>query len=321
MLRKSAAAAAVLKGIKSMNKGVKRLTLILCIAAAAVYILSRQYANRTSGDEPPRIAMVEKEVTISVTDPVESIFQGVTASDVEDGDVTESLLVESMSNMTKDLTRTAVIAAFDSAGNVTKSSRTVAYSDYTSPNITLSTPLTVQAASVSDILQGIQVTDVLDGDISDQVQLETAARVDTSVTDEYEANIIVSNSAGDTVDIPVTLTACTLSDMALAPSIELSTYLIYLNQGDDTPSWKSFLKSVTVSGRTWLWSDGAFSLEPEEDGTVSELRANETELRSSDVKAKQEVDTSTPGVYEVDYYVKAYKANPAAHVRLFVIVR
>ncbi len=304
-----------------MNKGVKILTVVLCAASAAAYILSDRYVKRDAGNERPRIEMEEMEVTISVSDPEESIFQGVTASDKEDGDVTESLILESLSNMDKNYARTAVLAAFDSNGNVTKSSRTVYYSDYRSPEFTLSSSLTVQNSKVTDILEGVEVTDVLDGDLSDQVQLETADSVETEVTEDYPANLLVTNSAGDTVNIPLTITACTTSDLAAVPSIELSTYLIYLDKDADTPSWKSFLQSVTVSGRTWLWSDGAFSLEPEEDGSIPELRSNETELRSSDVKAKQEVDTSTPGVYEVDYYVKAYKKNPAAHVRLVVVVR
>lgn len=303
-----------------MNKGIKRLAVLLCIISAAAYVASERFTGRSEGNAAPRIAMAEKEVTVSVADPPEAIFLGVTASDREDGDVTDSLLLESMGNMTKKLTRNAVIAAFDKDGHVTKTSRTVSYSDYTSPAFTLNNPLTVQTSKLSSILEGVQVTDVLDGDLSSQVQLETAARVENDVTDDYEATLMVSNSAGDTVDIPVTVTACTPSDLASAPSIELQTYLIYLNKGADTPSWKSFIKSVTVAGRTWLWDNG-FTLEPEEDGTIPELRSSEMVLTSSDVKAKQEVDTDTPGVYEVDYYVKAYKANPAAHVRLFVVVR
>lgn len=303
-----------------MNKRVKTLTIFLCIVSVAVYVLSRQYARRDIGNKGPEILMDEKEVVISVNDPNDAVFQGVTAKDKEDGDVTDSLLMESMSNMDKKLARNAVIAAFDKNGNVTKATRTVSYSDYTSPEFTINNPLTVQTTKLSTILEGVEVMDVLDGDISKQVQLETAAYVEPNVTDNYKANLMVTNSAGDSVDIPVTVTACTITDMAAAPSIELKTYLIYLNKGDAAPNWKSFLKSVTVNGRTWLWNDG-FYLEPEDDGTIPELRASEMELRSSDVKAKQEVDTDTPGVYEVNYYVKAYKANPAAHVRLFVVVR
>ncbi len=304
-----------------MNKGIKILTVSLCAVCAASYIVSDHFAKRKTDNEVPRIAMLDKEVTISVSDPSEAIFQGVTASDREDGDVTDSLIVESLSNMDKNHERTAVLAAFDSNGNVTKASRTVKYSDYRSPEFNLSNSLTVQNSNVASILEGITVTDVLDGDLSEQVQLETGDTVQSDSTKDYSANLLVTNSAGDTVDIPVTLTACTSSDLAAVPSIELSTYLVYLNKGAETPAWKGFLKSVTVSGRTWLWNDGGFSIEPEEDGSIPELRANETELRSSDVKAKQAVDTSTPGVYEVDYYVKAYKKNPAAHVRMIVVVQ
>ncbi len=303
-----------------MNKGVKRLTIILCVICAALYIVSNRYANRNSGDEMPVISMDEREVTVSVNDTEEAIFQGVTVTDKEDGDVTDSLMVESMGNMDKNLSRTAVIAAFDSSGNVTKTSRTVSYSDYTSPTLSVGSSLTVQTSKVTSILDGVTATDVLDGDISDEVQLEISGTVREDVTNDYSADLLVTNSAGDTVDIPVTVTAATAADLSAAPTIELTTYLIYLDKGADTPSWKNYISSVTVSGRTWLWDNG-FTLEPEEDGTIPTLKASEDELTSSDVKAKQEVDTETPGVYEVDYYVKAYKANPAAHVRLFVVVR
>lgn len=303
-----------------MNRRVKRLAIFFCVVSIAVYVLSSRYVNKDKGNSKPVISMDEKEVVISVSDPLEAVLQGITATDPEDGDVTDSLIVESMSNMDANLARSVVIAAFDKNGNVAKASRTVSYSDYTSPTFTLNNPLTVQTTKLSSILEGVTATDVLDGDLSDRVQLETAAYVEAGVTDNYKANLMVTNSAGDTVDIPVTVTACTVTDLASAPSIELSTYLIYLNKGDETPSWKSFIKSVTISGRTWLWDNG-FYLEPEEDGSIPVLRSSEMELTSSDVKAKQEVDTSTPGVYEVNYYVKAYKANPAAHVRLFVVVR
>lgn len=303
-----------------MNKGIKRIAIVLCIFSVAVFVLSSRYAKRDINNKKPEISMDEREVVISVTDPEEAIFQGVTAKDKEDGDVTDSLLIESMSNMDKHLSRTAVIAAFDKHGNVTKTSRNVSYSDYTSPTFTLNNPLTVQTTKLSSILEGVEVTDVLDGDITDLVQLETQKNIEKDVTDNYQAHLMVTNSAGDTVDIPITVTACTITDMATAPSIELQTYLIYLNKGDNTPNWKSFLKTVTVAGRTWIWNDG-FIPEAEDDGTISELRPNEMELRSSDIKVKQEVDTETPGVYEVNYYVKAYKANPAAHTRLIVVVR
>lgn len=303
-----------------MNKTVKRLAILLCIISVALFVMSSRYAKRDINNKKPKFTMDEKEVVISVNDPPEAVFQGITAKDKEDGDVTDSLLLESMSNMDKNLSRTAVIAAFDKNGNVSKTSRTVKYSDYTSPTFTVNNPLTIQTTKANTIIEGIQVEDVLDGDLSSKVQLETQKNIEKDVTDNYPAHLMVTNSAGDTVDLPVTITACTITDMAAAPSIELSTYLIYLNKGDETPSWKSFLKSVTISGKTWLWNDG-FSLEPEEDGTIPELRPTDIELRSSDIKAKQEVDTSTPGVYEVNYYVKAYKANPAGHVRLFVVVR
>ncbi|MDO4491086.1 MAG: hypothetical protein Q4B85_08475 [Lachnospiraceae bacterium] len=303
-----------------MSKAMKRLILLLCVLSVVAYVVTTQYANREKGNKKPEFSMEDREVTISVADPKEAIFQGVTVKDKEDGDVTDSLLVESLSNMASDHTRSAVIAAFDKNGNVAKTTRTVVYSDYVSPTFTLNNPLTVQTTKLSTILEGVQVEDVLDGDISDQVQLETEKTVEKDVTDNYKANLLVTNSAGDTVNIPVTVTACTITDMAAAPSIELDTYLIYLNKGDNTPSWKSFLKSVTVLGRTWLWDSG-FYPEPEEDGSVPELRSNESWLQSSDIKVKQDVDTSVPGVYEVKYYVKAYKANPAASVRLFVVVR
>ena len=128
------------------NKGKKLLLLVTaaCCAAFGVYsCLGRSGRDR----EAPVISMAQSELRLSVTDEPACLLDGVTAADAHDGDVTASLVVESVRGMVSDRRFTVTYAAFDAAGNVAKAQRTVCYEDYVSPRFSLSAPLVCRMCS------------------------------------------------------------------------------------------------------------------------------------------------------------------------------
>ena len=87
--------------------------VLLCCAAFAVY---RYLSGRNVDREPPQITMAQEELSLSVGDPKERLLEGVSAQDAQDGDVTASIVVESVRGLVSDKRFTVTYAAFDAAG-------------------------------------------------------------------------------------------------------------------------------------------------------------------------------------------------------------
>ena len=110
----------------------RRLLLHVAVLAAAIvlfgcYLLWVQKAKDTVG---PVITVEEGILECRVSDPQEMLLTGVTAWDDRDGDVTASLLVESIYGISEENLTTVTYAAFDRAGNVSKLQRQIRYTDY-----------------------------------------------------------------------------------------------------------------------------------------------------------------------------------------------
>ena len=186
-----------------------RVTIVLVfvlsvIAFIAYNVLARMVEDHT----PPVITCDSDTVTVSVEDDDSALFQGMTAEDNRDGDLTDSIRVSSMSNFTEPGKRTANYAVFDSSNQVATYSRTVEYTDYTSPQIQLSEPLRFSMEQMEDInlAENMTVQDCLDGDISSQIRATFSDNAYISQAGNYEVTVQVSNSAGDTCSVPLTVT-------------------------------------------------------------------------------------------------------------------
>lgn len=298
------------------------LLLLVAIASIGAFVVSYRDAHTEDTNSKPEIHMEETEIKISIDDPQEAIFEGVTAIDKEDGDVTDSMVIESQSNIIDHAYRSVVIAAFDSNGHVAKATRTVHYSDYRSPRFKLTAPLMTPATQTSSVLKGIEVKDVLDGKISDQVQIITSKKPSTDVTENYDVSLMVTNSAGDTVELPVTLTCYTAADKANAPVITLDSYLIYVKKGSAKPDALQYLSQVTTEGRSWDYNktEKNFHLAPDRFGNELELRDMEEAFKLEEMSINNPVDTKKPGIYEITYAVQKYRDNQAGITRLIVVV-
>lgn len=298
-----------------MVKLIRRICIIFFVVSLVAYGGVRAYGFFTSDSGGPSINMDTEEVTVSVADGDSAILEGVTATDADDGDVTASLVVESMSNFITDGVRDATIAAFDSAGNVTKTTRRITYSDYTSPTVTLSGPLAASTSDSSALLDVITVTDCLDGDLTSQVQVVFDDNSQSVSAGEFAMHIQVSNSAGDTLDLPVTVRFYSASEEASAPQLTLSDYLIYVEQGADVDP-VDYLNTITLDYNTYSWdsTENAFVLDGKAEGSETEV------IYRSSLKINDSVDTSTPGAYEITYSYTDSDSDQTGTVRLVVVV-
>ncbi len=267
------------------------LVLICCIGLAVYQVIWNQAYDR----DPPVITMDSDELTLSVSDPESDLLQGVTATDPQDGDVTGSLVVESVRGVVADQEFTVTYAAFDSAGNVVKAQRTVHYSDYVSPKFSLTGSLLLRSSSSLDIFSELQAEDVFDGNLTDRIKATlTGGGQQISDPGDYTVEFRVTNSLGDTayLEAPIRVVAAEDSNA----EITLTDYLIYVPKGENLQP-KEYLDTMKAGSET-----------------ISLGRYNADEF----IDVDSHVDTDTPGTYWVDYTV-TYE-DYTGQSRLIVVV-
>lgn len=106
-----------------MKKGILALLMIGCIAAGGLY-----YWMGTKEDKvPPVISFSDELVLYREGEDMEMLLQGVTAEDEVDGDVTDSVVVESVLPMKSQTSATVIYYAKDKSNNISQASRRVEY--------------------------------------------------------------------------------------------------------------------------------------------------------------------------------------------------
>ena len=134
-------------------------TLVLLAVCLGVLIGYRMFDGLRTDNVVPKITISDSGIPeMSVYKP-EALLEGVTATDDRDGDVTSSIVVESVGSIMDDATVTVTYAAFDSSGNVAKAQRTVRYTDYKSPRFTLKESLDFTYGTNFDVVDVVGALD------------------------------------------------------------------------------------------------------------------------------------------------------------------
>lgn len=286
---------------KIMKRNIVYLALaLLCIGVFSVYLLTE---NARLDTQPPEISFPDGISEFLMQDGKDVYLRDVTAYDERDGDVTASLVVDSVRLVNKDGTVDVTYAAFDKAGNVKKAVRTARCSDYESPRFSLLTSMAFTSNSGFDLFKLVKAKDMLDGDISHRVRITSLDETGVSGVGTHEIELRVSNSLGETVRlvIPVEVYASGVYDA----QVTLTDYLVYLPKGTKLNE-KSYLNTFAV-------------------GSLSQnLRGGIPGDLTVDVKSTVQPDV--PGVYTVEYRVKQSAStgnNTKAHTgyaKLIVVV-
>ena len=267
----------------------------LRIAVAALFVLSLatfityNIVDRITQDHtPPVITCTEDTVSVSVADEDSLLLQGMTAEDNRDGDLTDSIRVSSMSNFTEPGKRTVNYVVFDKANQAATYTRTLQYTDYTSPEI-----------------MHMSVEDCLDGDIRQQIR---AAYSDSSYivgAGDYPVQVQVSNSAGDTCSVALTVTVTDPTDPLEREKYYpvLSQYIAYTGVGQAL-DLNSFVIGLERNGTEYLFAEDGDML----PGGLESVVVSGT------------VDYQTAGCYTVDYQFTTADGVTAS-TKLAVVVR
>lgn len=261
------------------KKSTRRRLQILLLAAAVImvilYIVNRWVLYSRFDRSTPEITFDSEVLEVSVAVTEEELLNGVTAADKKDGDVTDTIIIESISKMLGDHERIVTYAAFDKDNHVGKAQRKIRYTDYTSPRFSLDGPLEAGTmnAEMSDILAPLHATDCIDGDLTSQIVVidtEITSMSADAMTAQYEVQ--VTNSCGDvtTLKLPVRMQMNTSGSFA---EIKLSEYLAYRKVGEVVDP-AAFVVSASAGGQ---------------------------EYGVGGVQINSNLDTSMPGVYTVTY--------------------
>lgn len=283
-----------------MIKLIRRTVIVLLILSAALSVFALIKTSSLKDNNGPKIMMVEDTVTVDIDCTDEELLNGISALDEKDGDVADTLVVQDMSNFIEKGRRQVTVAAFDSDNNVTKATREVIYRDYTSPRFSLEEPLRFELDASYIPTSIFTVQDCLDGDLSGEVLITSDSSFSTGIAGEYAVTFQVSNSAGDVVELPLTVEYYDVSEDNTAPKVVLSDYLIYIKSGDQIDPM-DYVSGIVEGGASWEMDDSS------------------NPYSSEDIEVTNPVDSSVPGVYEISYKVLTEETYQPK-IRLIVIV-
>ena len=218
----------------------------------------------------PEISNSVELLEISVNDPQEALFEGLSASDATDGDLTDQILIASVSHFLEPGTVSIKYVVFDSHNNSAKLTRRVHYTDYTAPVFSLDKAPLYTVGKSFDLLDYIQVQDCIDGDISDHIRV-ISNMVNNYSVGNYPVVLEVSNSCGDTAQVTIWVTYQSKESSAV---VKLHQYIVYVQQGE-TFEPRQWLANVTDRNTNFL--DPAF------------------------VEVQGNLDVNTPGCYQLVY--------------------
>ncbi len=271
--------------MKLMRICVLLLTVLTGIVFSYVYISTHLKADKTI----PVITVEDGILEVKVEEGEEALLKGVTAFDEKDGDISDSLLVESISRFSQVGYCKVTYAVCDKDNHVVNATRQIHYTDYTPPKFTMNRSL-VYSVYDSVVTSGIVgAVDCLDGDISQNVIIYSP-----DYTEGQEGNFsiqaTVTNSKGDSSELMLPMAVVRLPKNA--PHIELDEYLIYLKKGEDAPDWEDYIVETINSS-----------------GVEGDL----------DIEIKTDFKKNKKGMYTVNYY-GTDESGATGYTALVVIV-
>jgi hypothetical protein len=248
---------------------IQRTLIALLVILIVINIATSIYEAVSGHQDAPTVSCPSDTLEVSAKDSESVLLQGVTASDLQDGDLTDQIIIGGKSKFINNDTAVVTFLVFDSDNNMGTCTRRIRYTDYHRPMFAVERPLVFTPKEDVTLLDRLSATDVVDGDLSEQIRVSTLSATDNS--EVFLISVQVTNSIGDTawVKLPVLVKETN----PMAPDIRLTSYLIYLEEGSQFDPY-DYVSSVTVNG---------------------------TDVPMSDITIQNPVDTSVANSYQVTY--------------------
>lgn len=289
---------------------------ILClitILGGVVYIYAKEKRVDT---EAPKLSAESDRITAGIHATEAELMRDVHAEDDMDGDVSDSVLIENIVKKEDGVSNEFWITyvAFDEANNSGTLTRTLFYEDYRQPHFILEQPLRFPENQQLSLLDYFQADDCIDGDVSPFITLEGGADLLREAPQKgfYEAKISVTNSMGDTAELPVQVEIYedSYEIQTNQPEIVLNQYIVYLRQGEEFFADR-YLEQIEDKGVKLI------DFRPEEEAYWNE---DTSKVHISRIGMESNVDTNVPGTYSVVYSYTSEATGYGCNTRLIVVV-
>ena len=249
------------------------LISFLFVVVTITFTIFYTNVKKSTDHTIPTISVDEEIIEVSFKATEKELLKGVTAYDEKDGDISDKVIVESVSKFLDTGICKVVYAVCDSDNNVSNATRKIKYKNYESPVFSVTESLCYSIYDKIDISDIIKAKDCIDGDISRSIVVTSDDFVG-SVVGVFNIDISVTNSKGDvsTLKLPLVIEDRSLS----APIINLSDYLIYAEVGEEL-DFESYVVNVTD--------------------------IYEEEISAEGLRIETNANMSKEGVYSVHYYL------------------
>ncbi|MES5949215.1 MULTISPECIES: immunoglobulin-like domain-containing protein [Bacillus] len=247
--------------------------------------------NEETPDMEPKLTAPTK-TTINVGDKFDPMA-GVSATDKEDGDITDKVTVDGNVDTSKPGTYELTYTVSDSKGHKVTAKQNVTVKQTVVPKdevpvLTAPTKTTINVGDKFDPMAGVSATDKEDGDITDKVTVDGS--VDTSKPGTYELTYTVSDSKGHKVTAKQTVTVKQKVETTNEAPVLTVPFTTTLSVGEEFDP----MAGVSASDK--------------EDGNLT-----------NKIKYKGNVDTSKPGKYIVEYSVVDSKGVNATATQSVIV--
>ncbi len=264
------------------------IMVVLFVITSALFAMFYVNQQLTLDETIPVIKIEEEMIEVGFNATREELMQGVTAYDEKDKDLSNKVIIESVSRFIDEGVCKVTYVVCDSDNHVARATRKIHYKNYESPKFSLSGNLCFSIYETINLTEIIGATDCIDGDITKSI-IVTSEDYTKSVAGVFDLEISVSNSKGDTsvINVPLVVEDRSVS----APKIELSEYLIYVKPGAKVDFSKYLVRA--------------------QDRLQNGLTSN--------VRIETNADLTKEGTYGVHYYVED-ENGVQGHTILNVIV-
>ena len=204
------------------------------------------------------------QVNVSASD--RALCAGLTATDNRDGDITDRIIVRSVTNLYGSNSANVNYVVFDSSSNYCVFSRRIEYLNYRKPHFSLSQPLIYPTGSTVGFMDRLTAdSGALDQpeDISSKIRLTSGAIINY-LEGQYPVTLQVTNALGDTSTISLTVRIQNVSSRQ--PVLYLQNYIAYVSAGENVEP-EDFRNYLTIA-RTSAYGESVDFNDVTIDGTI-----------------------------------------------------
>ncbi len=226
------------------------LRVLVAVLFAAVLVLTITFRVSVKIDTTKPVITVDTEVIKAKCDVSdEELLKHVKATDSKDGDLTEKVFIESISQFISEGESNVTFCVADNDNNVAKKSVKIVFTDYEAPTLYLSDDLVFPENAIINISGSASVTDKFDGNITDR--LSVVVNEEDVDGNRVSINYKVSNSKG--FIYRWTIDAVKVDQYSLDNNyrINVGNHLILVKTGDKKPDFKKMIGSITHMGKPY----------------------------------------------------------------------